>query len=80
MDHCPTGHAAELDTFYFCCEGNACCHSGDKSCTPGDTCCQSECNDPGTCSYTESGCSGSAGSAHACTWDSKHDMCVAGLQ
>jgi acid phosphatase len=46
----------------------ACCHYDDASCASGDTCCTSGCDDPATCSYTESGCLGSYGQIHQCSW------------
>jgi hypothetical protein len=55
---------------------SSCCHSSDKSCTKGQVCCKSSCNDPSTCSYTETGCSGHYGSIHNCAWQS--GVCVVG--
>ena len=57
-----------------------CCHSGDSSCNTGDVCCDSGCDDPLTCSYTTTGCSGSYGSKHNCAWDNSNDACIAGVQ
>ena len=53
----------------------SCCHSSDASCTKGQVCCKSSCNDPNTCSYTESGCTGHFGSIHNCVWKSGN-VCV----
>jgi len=56
--------------------GSTCCHSSDSTCTKGQVCCKSSCNDPSSCSYTESGCSGHYGSIHNCAW--KSGQCVVG--
>jgi hypothetical protein len=42
-------------------------------------CCDSECNDPMTCSYTSKGCSGAYGGKHDCSWDSSNAACIVGL-
>lgn len=56
----------------------ACCHYDDATCSTGDVCCLSSCYDPSTCSYTESGCTGSYGQVHDCTWDTDDGICVVG--
>jgi len=54
-----------------------CCHYDDASCTAGDVCCMSNCDDPTACSYTEGGCKGHYGQAHNCVW-TDGDLCVVG--
>jgi hypothetical protein len=53
-----------------------CCHYSDASCTAGEVCCKSSCNDPTNCSYTETGCSGEYGMIHHCKWEAS--KCVVG--
>lgn len=57
-------------------KGN-CCHYSDATCTAGDVCCKSECNNYQTCSYTQEGCKiSSAAKKHHCTWT--NNVCVVG--
>jgi len=58
--------------------GSGCCYSKDDSsaCAKGSVCCKSGCSDPGSCSYTETGCSGEYGKKHHCTWQG--GKCVVG--
>lgn len=56
--------------------GDSCCHYNDTSCSVGQICCKSGCNDPSTCSYTQSGCTGKYGEIHHCQWTDAH--CVVG--
>ena len=46
-----------------------CCHHDDGHCAPGDVCCKAHCDDAGSCSYSEEGCSGEYGKIHHCAWD-----------
>eukprot|EP00939_MAST-03C_sp_MAST-3C-sp1_P005297 g5297.t1 len=55
---------------------SSCCHYSDKSCTEGQVCCKSSCDDPSSCSYTEAGCDGRYGQAHGCSWTGS--SCVVG--
>lgn len=54
--------------------GGSCCYSkeGSGSCSAGDVCCKSNCKDPSSCSYTETGCSGEYGKKHNCVWKDNH--------
>ena len=72
-DALKTGVVAEGD----CSEGDddlECCYYDEASCSSGDVCCLSGCQDPKTCSYSQQGCSGEYGEVHSCTWDD--GMCV----
>lgn len=53
-----------------------CCHWKDSSCSSGDVCCKSDCEDASSCSYTETSCSGHYGQVHKCNWNGK--KCVVG--
>merc|ERR1712032_1616159 len=48
--------------------GGGRCYYHDKACNNGQVCCKSQCQDPKSCSYTESGCSGKYGQVHHCHW------------
>eukprot|EP00620_Florenciella_sp_RCC1587_P016323 CAMPEP_0182570768 /NCGR_PEP_ID=MMETSP1324-20130603/10980_1 /TAXON_ID=236786 /ORGANISM="Florenciella sp., Strain RCC1587" /LENGTH=144 /DNA_ID=CAMNT_0024785197 /DNA_START=132 /DNA_END=566 /DNA_ORIENTATION=+ len=77
--HCSSKSVKKMDDYYYCCTQSDCCYSSDGSddCNVGDTCCNADCDDPLTCSYTESGCSGTYGAKHNCMWDTDH--CIVGL-
>ena len=55
-----------------------CCHYDDTTCTVGDVCCTSGCDDPTTCTYSQSGCSGQYGQMHNCAWDDADSLCLVG--
>jgi phospholipase D3/4 len=56
--------------------GMSCCYSKDTHCETGAVCCKSQCNDPSTCSYSQSGCAGEYGAKHHCEW--KGSSCIVG--
>ena len=56
--------------------GGSCCHYSDSSCTQGQVCCTSGCNDPSTCGYTKEGCDESYAKAHHCMWTGS--KCIVG--
>lgn len=56
----------------------SCCHYDDDTCNAGDVCCLTSCDDPATCSYTKSGCSGKYGEIHDCAWEDDEELCVVG--
>ena len=52
-----------------------CCYHDDPACDPGAVCCLDGCADPLNCTYTQSGCSGSYGQNHNCTWNDVNEYC-----
>ena len=57
----PTTFAERQDDYQTDDFDVGCCYYSDTSCTEGDVCCLSGCDDPTACSYTESGCEGHYG-------------------
>ena len=76
--HCSTGKVSKLDDYVYCCTMEDCCHSSDGNCNAGDVCCNSGCDDPTHCTYSQSTCGGAYGEKHSCMWDDNNEICVVG--